>query len=496
MYGHSSYLTDYSPFTLISQVEDWLEEHPNEVAILDMNNTNGGKAGGFENNNGSVNYGPQFAQTLLQTDHPDLLYTPVAACGKLTCPANYNPQNVTINYLKSMGTRLILIDIPGSIAGVGWESSLRQAGYCSQYGTGGNSAAHSEVDCINNGDSVTPTLSSIRGNYEAADADTQFFGLKANLTPAGEVEPNGDTISLKPPLTLCCNSSDGFNTGSGPYDLPAQLSSGSWSINALNLVYLDGLEGDGAEQQIVARNDQTWLNTNFFNRTFPQSADAIAAGPNGIVWAAGAGHSTSIFQYNPSSGTWTDKINSEPNVKKLAADAKGGLWVVEDGPGSAGPLVYYDANGKKTTTQSVVEDVAVGADGSVWAIGDVGNLFNFQAGSTVQPSSIPAQSGAHLAVDNLGYPWVVQSNGTIQRYNGSGWAQVTNVHGKEIAISADGSVFITGSSQPSVGRLNRDGNGFDYFLMDATHIAVDGTGHPWAIRQATGAVYKGALDQM
>ncbi len=492
MYGHGYILTNYAVKDVLNTMEDWLDEdsHLNEVIILDVTNN---KLAGTTLGNALLQ-----DEVINGTHHPDLIYTQLTACGSSHCGnRSVFPQNLSVNQLKhlgygSKGARLIItahIDGgPGPVqnSGLGWLTIDKQVGYC---GGGGVTHASDEIDCIKNGDSSTPPLSLARPNYQAADADPNFSHVVAALTPSAS--------GLTSPVYLADGTAGGtgFNNGNDPNDLDVQLQNGAWATNALNLFSIDGLGGDNVPQLLIQRNKQTWRNAGFYNNKFAQPAGAISAAPNGDVWAAGA-HSTSLFHYNATNGIWTDVVNFEPNVKKLAADAKGGVWVIEDGQGTAGPLVYYDANGHKTTTGSVDEDVAVGADGSVWAIGEVGNLFNYQAGPTVQPSSVPTQTGAHLAVDNRGYPWVVQSNGTIQRFTGSGWAQVTNAKGKEIAISAEGSVFITGFSQPSVGRLNRDGSGFDFFLMDANHITVDGTGHPWAIRQVTGAVYKGALDQM
>lgn len=525
MTGHGNTATGYMTRDVLNTLETWLVQNPNEVIVLYMVQSITGGAGDFS---------PAFKDVLQGTTYPNMIYTQQMACGTVPCK-NYNvqPQNMTINQLQHMGpmpngARLILLNGDSHMTGTngipdktekGWQwgnSAGSQVGYCENdvvlpiLGTvhfGGASFPEGEIDCINYGalDPALPAgstaLASERPLYQAADAAPGFTPMVAALTDFGYyLEP---FTALESPIELA-DGPLGFNKGSDSYDLNNQLSGGAWNDLALNTVSIDGLGGDGESvvPLLIKRNRQTWVDMHFFNNRADNPAGALSIGANGDIWAAGAGHSIVIYKYNPASGAWVSKITGMPNVKRLATDPQGGVWVVDGSAGVASPtgrLIHYDANGQNANvTTSVVQDVAVGKNGSVWAMGVDGSIFKVSAPTdgSADIGSVPTQYGSRLAVDNMGRPWVIDNNGSIQKFNGSGWQQVSGSKGREIVAGADGSIFIKGYNTPSIGRYNVQINGFDFLLMDAAHIAVEPGGQPWAIRQGTGTVYKGSLDQM
>ncbi len=491
MYGHSAILTGYQPRDLINQVQNWLIANPSEVVFLDF--TNQAFVGSARDMTS------QFANELANTQHPDLIYTPYAACGTNHCTdPRVQPQNVTINQMKtkggSYGARLVLVNTPDALTKLGWGwqgVKDSQVGYC---GSGGVDLNYQEIACITNGDSGTPSIESLRPKYVAADAAPNFTQIVAALTPG-----------FAGPLLLADGTPGigGFNNGSDGSDLNNQLSNGAWNVNALNMVTIDGLKDDALPSLLIQRNRQTWIDMHFFNNRADNPAGALSIGANGDIWAAGAKHSLSLFKYNRATATWDAKVNGVPNIKKLAVDPLGGVWAINDYNGidaDTGTLLHYDLNGQNlNTTDSVVRDVAVGKNGSVWAMGVDLSIFEVSGptdGSADIKASVPTQRGTHLTVDNKGDPWVIDLNGHIQKFNGSSWQQVSNSQGREIAAGVDGSIFITGYGTPSIGRYNIQNNNLDFFLMDADHIAVEPGGQPWAIRHRTGTIYKGSLDQM
>ena len=508
MTGHGNTATGYMTKDVLNTLETWLLQNPNEVILLYMVQSISGTGGNFSS---------AFADVLKSTNYPDMIYTQQMACGTVPCNKyNVQPQNVTINQLQHMGplpngARLILLNGDSGLSQTqpGWQwgnSTGAQVGYCEQDIQGlhysGASDPQYEITCINFGDfyggSATRSipLMQARPYFQAADAAAVFTPMVAALTPFGIF--TNPTTALTGPIGL----SDEFNKGSNPYDLNNQLAGGAWNTQALNTVNIDGLGGDGelVTPLLIKRNNQTWVDTHFFNNNFDTAAGAISIGVNGDIWAAGSGHSISLFKYNQSTGIWTDIVNALPYVKKLAADPQGGVYVIQGTAtaGSTGILLHYDRNGTKTNTDyQIIQDVAVGKDGVVWIAAN-GVVREVDLGGGLNTLQTAAHAGTHVAVDNQGRPWVTQATTEIYRYDGSTWVQVAassqGIAG-EIVASAEGSVFVT-SYFSCVFRYNPQTDHLDPFIMDAAHVAVEPGGQPWAIRAGTGKVYKGSLDQM
>src|SRR5207249_1693254 len=92
-------------------------------------------------------------------------------------------------------------------------------------------------------------------------------------------------------------------------------------------------------------------------------------------------------------------------------------------------------------TGIVAQDVAVGKNGSVWAIGINNMIFRWNA---VSWETMPG-SAVRIAVDPAGNAWVITSNGNIFRYNlnSKGW-DVIQALATDLGMSADGSAWIIG----------------------------------------------------
>ena len=453
-------------------------------------------------------------QLLKSTNHPELFYTQFAACGQVPCPDALKPANVTPNQLISKGTRLVIIngDMTDASFGWVWPKEAVEVGYCTYNVFGaipfnGSASPEQEQVCITYGDGGSAERIVVARPPSASWDDVdEWMQFEAVLTPAGLASDYVIQTSLESPAFLGGNPANGYDVGTDPYDFNEQLSAGSWRAQALNLVFMDDItvQNNSVPTYLIARNDQTWTNAQFPNKNFPQAAAALGVGANGDIWAAGSGHSISISKYNPNTGTWVYKIGDQPNVKKLAVDPSGGVWVVGGSYGVNavyGTLSHYDRNGQSLSIpySIAVRDVAVGSNGSVWAVSVSGIAFEYIGPTDGSPdigATVPYQLAEHVAVDNKGYPWVTDNNTNVVRFTGSAWQQVGSLQGKEIVAGADGSIFLQGLT-PSIGRYDAGNNTFVFEeKMDAEHIAVDSTGHPWVIHQGNGAVYKGALDQM
>ncbi|MCX6180863.1 MAG: hypothetical protein NT150_02890 [Bacteroidetes bacterium] len=149
-------------------------------------------------------------------------------------------------------------------------------------------------------------------------------------------------------------------------------------------------------------------------------------------------------------------------------------------------------------------DVGVGANGTVWTLGNVpepggagfgiyksvnGGAFNKVYGAAVK-----------VDVDPSGIPWVINSNGTIYRGNEKGQFYYVDGNAKDIGIGSNGSVYMVGTVGASgygvykwggVSWIKLTGattafNGSssipaDVLTPSVVRISVDNRGIPWVV---------------
>ncbi|MCO6008665.1 DUF4157 domain-containing protein [Actinoallomurus purpureus] len=170
---------------------------------------------------------------------------------------------------------------------------------------------------------------------------------------------------------------------------------------------------------------------------------------------------------------------ASPRIGEISIDTTGG-WRWVQIPGEA-------------------SDIAVGGDGSVWAVTKDKKIQRLEGSSWV-----PAPGGgARIAVDGSGTPWVVSADGGIWRWNGRDWTGIDlggipsgknsageQVRGaSDIGAGADGSVWVTG-------RTDVDGKGHPILRWTgerweqaggaAVAISVAPSGLPWVADAAGG----------
>jgi len=140
-------------------------------------------------------------------------------------------------------------------------------------------------------------------------------------------------------------------------------------------------------------------------------------------------------------------------------------------------------------------DIGVGPDaaGTTWIIGtNPGGggeqVYRFN-GSSFDPI---AGFGVRIAVDNLGYAWVVNAQGGIYQWTGAFFSQKQG-SAQDIAAGAGGSIWAIGTTlvaNNNYGIFQYNGNtgGWTQFPGAAKRIAVAPDGSPWVVN-AQGAIY-------
>lgn len=131
------------------------------------------------------------------------------------------------------------------------------------------------------------------------------------------------------------------------------------------------------------------------------------------------------------------------------------------------------------------KDIAIGANGAVWAIGatPTGGGFTIQRWTGSAWQQIDG-GGVRIAVDPAGAPWVVNDAGMIWRREGSRWIEVAGARARDIGIGADGSVWIISQSAVSGGfAIQRyiSANRWETIPGGGVRISVSPSGRPWIV---------------
>jgi len=510
MYGHNNFATNVTTGAALAKIRDYLTENPNEIVVLIVDEDIKGKLGDSTS---------QFVN-LMESTFPSSgvqVYSPLAACKATNCSdPNVQPQNMTQAQLVKLNQRLILIDQNDpypqlSPTGWAWDQANTNdyAGYADWTPPGVKEVAGAETEEDELAISEVSTngmggVQEFRPYFLPANAAPHFLELNTSATPYSFFDLGTDLAfqAVSPYDNATCNPS-GFPLAclygaTNDNDYFAQwLGLGRWQANALNFWLMDAIQpnSDPFVGDILSRNDEAWINAEFFNSTFPQPAGAIGVGANGDVWASGApgGHAISLYKYNAgadgAAGTWTAAISSQPNVKKIAVTPTGGVFWINASPGSAAGILHESRDGLIASTGYTAQDVAVGGDQSVWILEAPGTAGNGNASDGALTriagpgnSQVPANlggAGISIAVDGAGAPWVVNASGQIYRANIplKEWQQLPPIpatqtiletgngrisgdtplvassqswQANSISVGADGSVFVTATAAGSL----------------------------------------------
>ncbi|MGA9996994.1 MAG: tectonin domain-containing protein [Pyrinomonadaceae bacterium] len=185
---------------------------------------------------------------------------------------------------------------------------------------------------------------------------------------------------------------------------------------------------------------------------------AIAVADSNTVWAVG----TDQQLWQNQTGRWSQQVSLPGGATPLGVNERtntympvsvgtdGAVWVVDGG----GNLYQYDSN--KDQWQPVagpphLTQAPVGSAGNLWAITgqDYGSQIMHQSGESWQTTQWPGETPAQVCVGADGSVWAIGQQGNLYEYVNQQWQQVAGAPSLSmIAVGAANNIWgLTGSGQ-------------------------------------------------
>jgi peptidoglycan hydrolase-like protein with peptidoglycan-binding domain len=327
------------------------------------------------------------------------------------------------------------------------------------------------------------------GNFDVISIDTSESWSVAPTTPAGAVD-----------LESVLLHEIGHGLGVSHSSIPGAVMTPTYPGTQRNL-QLD-------DRVAVSTLYDVWTRR-------PGGAADISVGANGAVWSVAIGwlDSSTISRWNGSG--WTN-ARSVVGAYRIAVAPRGAPWVVT----SSGDLWRLSGDDPVFGSWSLVtrvprpgpgqldgaSDVAIGGDGSVWALGrepaTAGYpLFKLVGGAWSR--DLTGRVASRVAVGPGGEPWVVDNWTSVYRRSSADpttgtWSQLG--FGSDIAINVGNYAWMVGlarraggsnvqlwNEQPAIPPGDAIARWIEIAGTGASSIAVGPNGAPWVVTD-TGAI--------
>jgi hypothetical protein len=216
----------------------------------------------------------------------------------------------------------------------------------------------------------------------------------------------------------------------------------------------------------------------------PNKISRISFGADGSMYAIGTvkanlGGNGIFMRVNNS---WTQLYGAGLSI---AASPVGIPWVVNQ----QNNIYALGSNNIWAQQTGLATEIAIGADGSKFVIGNVtvdanGNQIYQWINNSWQ---LVYGSAIKIAVDPAGVPWLINAAGTIYKRNGtSSWTTIAG-NATDIAIGANGSVYIIGNTTVDANGYQiyqRVNNSWSLLNGSAISVAVAPNGTPWVVNRS------------
>lgn len=261
-----------------------------------------------------------------------------------------------------------------------------------------------------------------------------------------------------------------------------------WSFNQNKFI---SFSGTGLRDITVDNNGIVWATTtsNTLQRlstrrwkTLPGAADSIGTGVDGSTYIVGKDATpggNGVWRYLFEAANW-DKISNYHGAVAVAVDKDGNPIIVDD------TQTIWSWNADKSSFVKLSDganDIASGADGSIWIIGvqSVGGGFNIRQWNPTTKKFQTISGGAvRIGVAPNGNPWVVNSNNDIFSWDGSNWTQQPG-KALDIGCAVDGTVYIVGTDNTLQKWIPTTRQWATLDLAGIVQVTGDKYGNAWAV---------------
>lgn len=136
-----------------------------------------------------------------------------------------------------------------------------------------------------------------------------------------------------------------------------------------------------------------------------------------------------------------------------------------------GPITFFDTN-------KIADRIAIGKDGSIFALDENGNVLRW-SNRRRDFESFPGAL-VRIAVDPDGVPWGISNLGRVFFNTGVKWEQVLDATASNLAIGSDGTVVIADASG-TLFKFDENSKRFKRIQGSGIDVAVSPEGVVWAI---------------
>lgn len=143
-----------------------------------------------------------------------------------------------------------------------------------------------------------------------------------------------------------------------------------------------------------------------------------------------------------------------------------------------GALFRYNGSFWREIPDTKALDVSVSPTGDAWAVMADGTLARFverQASFVTVPDA--PKSLVRLDVDDRGLPWVVEKDGTVQRFDGRNWIKLPG-NARDVSTGPSGTAYIVSTEHEPM-RWVPSQSRWQKLLARADVVAAGADGNPW-----------------
>jgi hypothetical protein len=222
---------------------------------------------------------------------------------------------------------------------------------------------------------------------------------------------------------------------------------------------------------------------NGWARSSTLAAIDIGANAAGTLYAVGTNNS--VYQYSPSSGSWSGPVGSLSTATRIAVDTSGLPFAID----SSGSVWHYSGSSwSRVSGAPSSVDLDVDTSNDLWVVDTSGVVHESQSGTWTSYGG----SGSRIAVDASLNPWIIdKTSGQLEMYSGSQFVGLGGSGIVDLAIDKnDGTAWIVGSDNlvffvapPYVSPVL-----FQSLGQNSSSVTAGPGGFPWATETSSGPI--------